>query len=300
MTDATTPIAPAPSGAGVSRAARIRACVAGAVVALAIIGIGYRAWALQVGDADHYRADRRPPARGPRRGVGAARRHPRRAPAGRPLAISADADSVWASPPDVLDVTATADRARRAARRRAGRLRGQARFAAPVRVVGSPRPPEIAAAVRAAQAAGHRGRARAAAVVPGARARRPGARRRRRRWPRRRRHREGARRAADRQARRGHRAARRARPRDGRGRAARRTGRDRAAHPRPQIQAIADAAIADAVVTHHATSGVAVVLDVATSPRSRSRATRATTPTSPTRAAPRTIARSPTRTRPAR
>jgi cell division protein FtsI (penicillin-binding protein 3) len=93
---------------GVPGAARMRAYLAGAVVTVAIVGVAMRAWALQVDDGDHYRAM-------------AERQHEMRVdiPAprgevldvhGRPLAVSADADSVWANPRDVRDVAGTADK----------------------------------------------------------------------------------------------------------------------------------------------------------------------------------------------
>jgi cell division protein FtsI (penicillin-binding protein 3) len=93
---------------GIPRAARLRAYLAGAVVSLGLTGVAWRAWALQVDEGERYRAL-------------AARQHeltvaipaPRgdiRDAVGRPLAISADADSIWANPRDIRDVTATADK----------------------------------------------------------------------------------------------------------------------------------------------------------------------------------------------
>jgi cell division protein FtsI (penicillin-binding protein 3) len=92
----------------VSRAARIRAYLAGLVVSAGLVGVAVRAWALQVDDGDKYRAlaERQHalhvelPA--PRGEIVDAR--------GRPLAASADADSIWANPHDIRDVTATAER----------------------------------------------------------------------------------------------------------------------------------------------------------------------------------------------
>src|SRR4051812_1296766 len=93
---------------GVPRNARFRAYLMGAVVTIGLAGVGMRAWALQVNDGDHYR-------------VLADRQHGMRvevpAPRGevldahdRPLAVSADADSIWANPREVKDVAATADK----------------------------------------------------------------------------------------------------------------------------------------------------------------------------------------------
>jgi cell division protein FtsI (penicillin-binding protein 3) len=93
---------------GVPRAARVRAYLAGLVVTAGLVGVGARAWGLQVDDADRYRAlaDRQHaqhveiPA--PRGEVLDAR--------GRPLAISADADSIWANPREVRDLGGTAEK----------------------------------------------------------------------------------------------------------------------------------------------------------------------------------------------
>jgi len=97
-----------PMTPGVSHGARLRAYLAGATLTFGILGLGWRAWALQVDDNDHYREL-------------AARQHemsvaipaPRgdvRDRNGEPLAVSADAESIWANPREVNDVTATADR----------------------------------------------------------------------------------------------------------------------------------------------------------------------------------------------
>jgi cell division protein FtsI (penicillin-binding protein 3) len=97
-----------PMTPGVSSAARVRAYVAGAVVSVGLLGVAMKAWALQVEDGPKYRE-------------AAARQHAMRldipAPrgevtdrVGRPLAISADADSVWANPREVHDVTGTAEK----------------------------------------------------------------------------------------------------------------------------------------------------------------------------------------------
>jgi cell division protein FtsI (penicillin-binding protein 3) len=93
---------------GIPGAARIRAYLAALVVTAGLSGVAWRAWALQIEDGDRYRAI-------------AARQHAVSVeiPAprgdivdahGRPLAVSADADSIWASPREIRDVTATAER----------------------------------------------------------------------------------------------------------------------------------------------------------------------------------------------
>jgi cell division protein FtsI (penicillin-binding protein 3) len=97
-----------PMTPGVPRAARVRAYLASAVVTLGLAGAAMKAWALQINDGDHYRAlaERQhamqigiPAPRGEVTDV-----------QGRPLAISADADSIWANPRDVRDVTGTAEK----------------------------------------------------------------------------------------------------------------------------------------------------------------------------------------------
>ncbi len=93
---------------GVPYAARVRAYLAGAMVTLGILGVGMRAWALQVGDTEKYQAL-------------AERQHEMavRIPAprgeivdthGRPLAVSADTASIWANPREIRDVTAAAEK----------------------------------------------------------------------------------------------------------------------------------------------------------------------------------------------
>lgn len=93
---------------GVTRSAHLRAGLAVALLTLALGGIAVRAWGLQVASGDHFRER-------------AARQHaitveipaPRGAIVdrlGRPLAVTADADSVWADPLLVKDVAATADK----------------------------------------------------------------------------------------------------------------------------------------------------------------------------------------------
>ncbi len=93
---------------GIPRAARVRAYVEGAVVTAGIAGVACRAWGIQIDEGARYRAM-------------AARQHAASmsipAPRdeildaqGRPLAISANADSVWANPREIRDVTQTAAR----------------------------------------------------------------------------------------------------------------------------------------------------------------------------------------------
>jgi cell division protein FtsI (penicillin-binding protein 3) len=93
---------------GIPRAARLRAYLTGVVVTAGLSGVAWRAWALQVGDGDRYRAIAAKqhaltvalPA--PRGQIIDAR--------GRQLAISADTDSIWADPREIRDVTDTAER----------------------------------------------------------------------------------------------------------------------------------------------------------------------------------------------
>ena len=93
---------------GVSRAARVRAGGAAALVTLLLAGVGYKAYGLQIADGERLREQ-------------ALRQHvhtveipaPRGAildARGRPLAISADAESVWADPRAVSDVAGTSER----------------------------------------------------------------------------------------------------------------------------------------------------------------------------------------------
>ena len=93
---------------GVPGAARARAYVIGIVVTLGLVGVAKRAWSLQVGDGERYRelAEHQhelhleiPAPRGDVVDV-----H------GRPLAVSADVDSIWANPHDVRDVAGTAEK----------------------------------------------------------------------------------------------------------------------------------------------------------------------------------------------
>ena len=137
---------------GMSRAARTRARVAAALVSLLLVGVGYRAWGLQVDSGAHFRelAQRQQlhtveiPA--PRGAILDARR--------RPLAISADAESVYVDPRAVVDVAATSERL--AALLGLDVLQVEARMASHKRFAWIARhvTPEAAAAVRAAKLAG--------------------------------------------------------------------------------------------------------------------------------------------------
>lgn len=97
-----------PMTPGIPRGARLRAYVAGAVLSVGLCGLGWRAYALQVDDNDHYRAlaDRQHAQtveiQAPRGDV--------RDVHGEPLAVSADVDSIWANPREIKDVTATAEK----------------------------------------------------------------------------------------------------------------------------------------------------------------------------------------------
>jgi cell division protein FtsI (penicillin-binding protein 3) len=93
---------------GVARAVKVRAYVATGLLTALLAGVAYKAWALQVGHADEFRA------RAMRQHV-----HMVEIPAprgaildarGRPLAVSADAESIYANPREVVDVVTTADR----------------------------------------------------------------------------------------------------------------------------------------------------------------------------------------------
>jgi cell division protein FtsI (penicillin-binding protein 3) len=97
-----------PMTPGIPRGARLRAYVAGAVLSVGLCGLGWRAYALQIDDNDHYRAlaDRQHAQtveiQAPRGDV--------RDVHGEPLAVSADVDSIWANPREIKDVTATAEK----------------------------------------------------------------------------------------------------------------------------------------------------------------------------------------------
>lgn len=144
MTKKVKPMTP-----GVSHSARVRAYAAGVVVTLGLCGVAYKAWALQVDDGAKYRAL-------------AERQHATRVgiPAprgeivdthGRPLAMTADADSIWANPREVRDVATTAEKLAALigadASTLEGKLAGDRGFVWIARHV----KPEIAAAVRKAK-----------------------------------------------------------------------------------------------------------------------------------------------------
>jgi cell division protein FtsI (penicillin-binding protein 3) len=141
-----------PMTPGIPHGARIRAYLAAAVVTAGLSGVAWRAWALQVEDGDRYRAlaarqhalTVEIPA--PRGDVIDAR--------GRPLAVSADADSIWANPKDIRDVTDTADKLAKllgvGAAGLEAKLGGGHRFAWLARRV----TPELAQRVREAHLAG--------------------------------------------------------------------------------------------------------------------------------------------------
>jgi cell division protein FtsI (penicillin-binding protein 3) len=137
---------------GVSKAARVRARTAAALVSALILGVGYKAWGLQVESSEKFREQ-------------ALRQHvhtveipaPRGAildARGRPLAISADAESVWADPRAVVDVAGSAERVAAALGLEVNvveaRLASRKRFAWIARHV----TPEQAKAVRALKLAG--------------------------------------------------------------------------------------------------------------------------------------------------
>lgn len=137
---------------GIPRAARLRAYVVGAVVTAGLVGVACRAWGLQVGEGSRYRAL-------------AARQHemsvdipaPRgevRDARGRPLAVSADAESIWANPRAIRDVTETAAKVARLVGGDAAAL--EARLGADRRFVWIARhvAPAVARAVREAKLAG--------------------------------------------------------------------------------------------------------------------------------------------------
>lgn len=153
------PAAPAPRLAraaagppGVTRAAHLRAASAVALLTLALGGISLRAWDLQVASGERFREK-------------AARQHAITveipAPRGaivdrnsRPLAVTADADSVWADPRLVRDVAATAERLAKLlgtdVRLLEEKLASERRFVWLARRV----PPDAAAKVRAAHLPG--------------------------------------------------------------------------------------------------------------------------------------------------
>ncbi|MGN6106610.1 MAG: penicillin-binding transpeptidase domain-containing protein [Kofleriaceae bacterium] len=141
-----------PMTPGISHAARLRAYLVGAVMTAGLVGVAFRAWALQVDDNGRYRelAARQHgqsvhiPA--PRGEVLDAR--------GRSLAVSADADSIWANPREIHDVTETAAKIAQLTGGEAAaleaKLGGDRRFVWIARHVS----PEVARAVREAKLPG--------------------------------------------------------------------------------------------------------------------------------------------------
>ncbi len=253
-----------PMTPGVPPSARVRAYLAGAVVTLGLCGVAWRAWALQIDDGAHYREL-------------AARQHALTVdiPAprgdvldahGRPLAVSADADSIWANPREIRDVTDTADKLAKLLGSDPGaleaKLGGERRFVWIDRHVA----PEVARAVRDAKLPGievareprrwYPGRTIGGPVIGRSDIDGKGV--------------EGIELAMD-DLLRGERGEGEA-VRDARGK---KMFADGLAQPQPgatvhlsldrSLQAIADNAVADAVISNKAKNGVAVVLDVATS-----------------------------------
>jgi cell division protein FtsI (penicillin-binding protein 3) len=97
-----------PMTPGITRAARLRAYLAALVVTTGLTGVAWRAWALQVDEGDRYRAiatrqhETTVAIPAPRGDIVDVR--------GRPLAVTADADSIWANPREIRDVTETAEK----------------------------------------------------------------------------------------------------------------------------------------------------------------------------------------------
>jgi cell division protein FtsI (penicillin-binding protein 3) len=122
------------------------------VISGALVGLAWRAYALQVDNSEHYRALANkqhgatvelPAARGEVLDV-----H------GRPLAVSAEAESIWANPRAIQDLAATAERLAALVGGHPAAL--EAKLAVDKRFVwiGRHVKPEIAAAVRAAKLPG--------------------------------------------------------------------------------------------------------------------------------------------------
>jgi cell division protein FtsI (penicillin-binding protein 3) len=252
-----------PMTPGIPKAARVRAYATAGVLIAALVGVGYEAWGLQVEQGARFRTQ-------------AARQHvltvevaaPRGAIVdvrGRPLALTADADSIWVDPHAVVDVAATADRLAGVLDQDVNvieaRLAGRRHFAWIARHV----TPEVAQAVRAAKLPGvdvareprrwYPGKSSIGTVVGRSNIDGEGI--------------EGIELALD--AALAGRRARGAAVRDARGRTMLSDGVV-AAEPGATVQltidrtmqGIADDALAAAVTTHRALSGVAVVLDVKT------------------------------------
>ncbi|MBL9016504.1 MAG: PASTA domain-containing protein [Myxococcales bacterium] len=141
-----------PMTPGVPHSARVRAYLAGIVITAGLCGVAWRAYALQVDEADHYReiaerqhqTDVNIPA--PRGNVIDA--------VGRPLAVSADADSVWANPREIRDVTDTAEKLGKLVNLDAGSLEAKLGLDKKFVWIARQVSPEIAAAVKAAKLPG--------------------------------------------------------------------------------------------------------------------------------------------------
>ncbi len=108
MTPAATAQRPKPVTPGMPPSARTRAYAAATFMSILFAGVAYQAWGLEVRDSPHYRelADRqhvRTLEIAAPRGVILDLR-------GRPLAVSTDAESVFADPHEVVDVAHAADR----------------------------------------------------------------------------------------------------------------------------------------------------------------------------------------------
>jgi cell division protein FtsI (penicillin-binding protein 3) len=248
---------------GIPRAARIRAYVVGTVMSLGMAGVAYSAWGLQVGEGNRYRAmaTRQHAASvaipAPRGEILDAR--------GRPLAVSADADSIWANPREIRDVTETAARVAKLVGGDPAMLEAKLGNARRFVWIARHVPPAVARAVREAKLSGievareprrwYPGRTIAGPVIGRADIDGNGL--------------DGIELVLNEQLT-GTSAAATA-VRDARGR---RMFADGLAQPEPgatvqltidrTIQAIADGAIAQAIATHSAKSGTAVVLEVGT------------------------------------
>lgn len=137
---------------GISRAARARAYVVGGVMTLGVIGVASRAFGLQVDEGARYRAmaARQHAASveipGPRGEILDAQ--------GRPLAMSADAESVWANPREIRDVTETAARLAKITGGDPAALEAKLGNARRFVWIARHAPPELARAVREAKLAG--------------------------------------------------------------------------------------------------------------------------------------------------
>ncbi|HET9623845.1 MAG TPA: penicillin-binding transpeptidase domain-containing protein [Kofleriaceae bacterium] len=141
-----------PMTPGIPHAARLRAYLCGVVVSAGLFGVAWKAWGLQIGQGDHYRAlaekqhEQNVNISAPRGDILDGR--------GRPLAVSAAADSIWANPHEIRDVTDTADKLARLIH--ADPITLEAKLAGDRRFVWLDRhvAPEIAKAVRDAKIPG--------------------------------------------------------------------------------------------------------------------------------------------------